>query len=488
MIRLAREGTEDPRTITDSRGSFAWEAVPEGTWTVLGSLGADRAERELGTVQGRAGEDLRADLSFPAGPLISGRVSAWDRRPVQGFVLEVHPDDPSAPVATLPCRPESGGRFTLILEASAGRGRIRARAEGYSRSLFLELPPDGGDVVEWDLRFARGFSAEGQVLDEEGRPVPRAQVRLNPLSRQSDPGMQVTDGSGRFAFDGLEEGDYAAFVRAEGFVAEPQKEPLRIRETEPVPPRTLRVRRGWSISGRVSNRTRQPVSGARIEVREGERTYEASSGTDGSFTLGGIDPASPTGQKIPGIDQLTCSAEGFGPLTLARIHPGDVLDLTLDTAGRIELEVTQATTPPPADFAWSAFTILRRSDHVQDQAAHLKAVRHDGKGPSMIIGNLAPGDYEVHVTALGFQRVQLAGVAVRSGETTPLKARLVQGTSDLGSVSLSTSDPEKLREELRLLFRSLPPERREPMARTLRQRLKEGNRNILETVLGELDR
>jgi hypothetical protein len=143
----------------------------------------------------------------------------------------------------------------------------------------------------------------GRVVDEAGAPVAGARVITSGCEVRAPAGWQLvhytgqprayfTDAAGAFAVDVAPDHRVDLDVDGVGF------SPTFLRQLEPGPSPTVTLRRGWSLSGRVEQRTNDrttPVAHGPVSVRlpnERGLWYEYASVTDeqGRFEFPGVLP------------------------------------------------------------------------------------------------------------------------------------------------------------------------------------------------------
>ncbi|HEX3529303.1 MAG TPA: carboxypeptidase-like regulatory domain-containing protein [Thermoanaerobaculia bacterium] len=255
-------------------------------------------------------------VSLPSGPgpavlphpaLRSGRVLDDHRRPLAGAWVWP-PGDPGTAV-------RSDARGVYQLEESAVTGEVQGAAAGY----FLASTETGtaGSALP-TLLFAPAEAVTGTVVDEQGRPVAGALVRILPVfyERDREWPRAWTRATGDFSFGGqmaLGVGQIA--VHRPGF-APASLSPVRL------PSSGLRIvlRRGTTATGLVVDEAGLPATGAAVEL---VRTNEESLGrttvaADGSFSL----PHLP-----PGRAELRIERPGAAPFRRPRIDVPDVPDI-----------------------------------------------------------------------------------------------------------------------------------------------------------------
>ena len=164
---------------------------------------------------------------------LHGRVVAADTGlPLRRATVVAQPSRPPemqrggvfVPPRQLAARTDDEGRFA-ITEVPAGDYTLTARRSGYANQMYGQLRPntparrvtvaEGAAVGPLDFSLPRGGVITGRVLDEEGEPAERVQVRV---VRQQRFGGQVryvpmnmgdaTDDTGHYRLYGLVPGEY----------------------------------------------------------------------------------------------------------------------------------------------------------------------------------------------------------------------------------------------------------------------------------------
>ena len=240
VISLAHPGEPLETVVTDRRGRATIKKLLPGTYRLRPERGSSIA-RTL-----RDGE--KAELAIVVPPLreLGGRVIDAEDEPVAGAeIFASLPNDPTR------CRPigisDADGRFELDgIDPNAwmcarapldGSGRPRFAD---SEMVFLDDPGHRPDGRELTLQFRYPSSSiVGEVLDDDGQPLPGAQVRallgssswldtgvagptwpvvrLDGTLALNAPMREVrTDDAGQFELGGLREGIYSLWVSAEG--------------------------------------------------------------------------------------------------------------------------------------------------------------------------------------------------------------------------------------------------------------------------------
>ncbi len=254
---------------------------------------------------------------------------------------------------------------------------------------------------------------EGQVVDEEERPVGGAEVALN----SHPPQVVVSEEDGSFAFSRLIARDYALEATSgsgyAGFVR------LRLQaNTEPV---ILRLRPSRTVKVRVLDNTGTPLANANVELRS-QLTWSGASDNNGELVLAGVGARSPI---------VVVSAKGFARaarrLTLSRKEETVVVRLkrgvavsgrVVDSAGK---PVAGARVLPSS--ASESFVVMTPARD---------GIETDAKG-NWSVPTLSPGVYRFTASHPAFATASLPPISVeRSLEG--LEIELEEGSSIAGRV------------------------------------------------------
>ncbi len=206
-----------------------------------------------------APEDAASPVEFELlrGGRISGRVITVDGKPVIGAAVSVG-HYPSS-TGTLSTRTKAEGAFSMDV-VPPGLQSVWAVGEGYAAgSVRVELPEDGAQVVGIEVVLASGFQVAGIVLDEDGEPLPGAQIfpesagYMRGAPQYIGPGT-TSDSAGHFQLDALREERVVLRVWAQGCSGLEQA--VSAGTTNVI----LRPKRAGRLAGRVlDERTGQPI-------------------------------------------------------------------------------------------------------------------------------------------------------------------------------------------------------------------------------------
>jgi RNA polymerase sigma-70 factor (ECF subfamily) len=243
--------------------------------------------------------ELRLVLSRPAAT-VEGLVFGPDGRPVAGALVRVGRDeqdnhrlaDGTQAMAPRPAVVRTGpdGRFVAT---SLPHGKLPCAVRAPDLAPWQETIELGaGERREVTVRLQPAVTLAGVVRDEQGAPVPGAEVRVGEW-RTLGHQRRCTDGSGAFCLTGLPVGEIKAHVdHAERGKAETTLlgRPGERLAWDPV------LIAGLVLRGRVVDANDRPVAKVMLEARAepgqrgGSWNGHGSSRADGSFELRGCQP------------------------------------------------------------------------------------------------------------------------------------------------------------------------------------------------------
>ena len=267
----------------------------------------------------------------------------------------------------------------------------------------------------------------GVVKDEEGRPVPGAEVQLiQSLNFQSRRGQMTfsigaqrpaleTGADGRFEIRGLASGDYRLSVSKRGYAAA-AVDPLRVAETSPSEDLEIVLHPGATVSGFIRTRAGAGAAGYRVMAQpaggqgdpfSGSMTAEPT-GPDGAFVVESLVANQSYNLQV-------VSEVSLGPRREGVTAPADGIELRIDGNGRIRGIVLDVDGRPLPDFDLSyssatpaqiRFRFGGGRPGLEDGPLSVHA--DDG---AFVLDDVPAGKWNVDVRAKGYEPGRAAGVA-----------------------------------------------------------------------------
>lgn len=373
--------TTPPRTVaTDSFGAFAFGELAPGEYRVVArATGAFAGPVPVRVVEGT--EPLQLQLVRAAGLI----VTALD-------------EDSGSPIAdaevivrgatTLRTNTDEAG-VAAFQDVPPGPTRVSVLASDHAEASLMIPVAEGGGALELRIRAARGQLTQGEVVDDAGRAISGARVRVATPWGTGE-AVARSDDDGRFS---LRVGDGIQLVAdAEGY---PTVRTGVLGRSELAAGPRIVLLAGRTIAGVARQPDGTAVIGATIRVVDGasDRVLATSTAADGGFTvsglprervtLGALDAGGRTGTVVvPAGDDVDDVVIELGASTWIR---GRVLD----AEGEVVANATVVATPTIAG------RLARGSGHELDGAASTSS---DESGAFELVG-LAPGRYVVRARA-----------------------------------------------------------------------------------------
>lgn len=273
-------------------------------------------------------------------------------------------------------------------------------AHGFAPTfLSMSLAPDPGGTIERSVRLVRGAPVSGVVLDSQDQPVAEASVRVWGTSWGCD---ATTDANGRWRLDTVAAGTYEIRASSKRHAAEPYS----ILELDGSASRAdvvVRVARGGTITGTVTDRTGAPVPDVEVIAMNGEsdhRREETTVRSDerGQFEINGLKPG---GYEVFAHESLRAS-----PITRVVLADGDVLAAELLVEEAAIAGVVVDTDGNPVSGA-----------ELRANAPVVRGDLSDERG-RFFLGAFPPGEYQVQAHWPDqHERTGGADVRITAGDT-----------------------------------------------------------------------
>ena len=427
---------------TDKQGHFSLLGLAPGRYGLSGNGDGYNSPGPDPAVEIAAGQELK-DVPVklrPASPLtVAGRVLRPDGSPAENarlFLISL----PGRWIRWTQVTTDAEGRFTLE-NLHPGEYQVAAVKVGFARG---ESPPfqlrPGNPLEDLTITLQEGGKVRGQVLDEAGQPVVGAVVgaasegedirRFAPAEARNRrlTRLTMTDRGGRFELTHIPPGEVQVFVYAEDPLrkSRPGRDRgvirdvcrgLSVRSGEATAPVTLRL---WPLQGVIQGKVSLPDGSPLAEVRVepgndflDSQRYMAHTNMQGEFRITGLPP---------GTYSLNAEEEGLADrsvqgIVLAPEQPQAEVALILSEGGTIRGRVVDPAGQPVAGVAVTTGTSPSRG--IPANGLTLRWGRTDAEG-TFILTHLAPGEYELTSTGLGYAEEKVAAV-VKEGETTTVE-------------------------------------------------------------------
>ncbi len=383
----------------------------------------------------------------PATPrLVQGKVVDPKGAPVAGALVW----SDGAPAT--PCvKSGADGAFQIRVPAS-GEVRLRAVAAGYFVTEPQAPSPPGSKGAPFALRLEAAGSITGRVVDEAGRPVPRARVQTLPGSPTGE-GAVWSRADGRFRLSALSPGRrYQLAVNQDGFAPASVAADALPAGRPPMPARIV-LARGATMLGKVQDPEGKPVPGAELTLAfyqeamispglswKGTSLVKAVSDATGSFAISHL---------AIGWFDLQVKGKGFAALSVPRIKVADRaarIDLGTLTLERGAVIEGRATDPSGAPLPEAQVTLSPAPDPLAQGLSVSGAssgTRTDSEGRFRFEDLRRGARFDLRVEYPGFQLATISAVEAPTPEPLriELNAELNTGRTVAGRVKSPEGEP-----------------------------------------------
>lgn len=216
-----------------------------------------------------------AELTFTLqrGTELAGRVATADGRPVAGARIGV---------GESAARSDDDG-FYQLGGLPLGQAEIELFHPHYPRQQKTEILTAGANRL--DFRLPSGQEVSGAVLDEEGKPVAGAWVRLRLATAGKGEHSARSGPDGSFRLGPVVDGRYLVRATATGYAEGTLRQPLLVKG-EPVEGVEVILPRGAALAGRIVGLDNEERWRLRVEAQDEEgRTYRAQLDTAGRYEI-----------------------------------------------------------------------------------------------------------------------------------------------------------------------------------------------------------
>lgn len=361
---------------------------------------------------------------------ISGRVLDAQGNPVPGARVywtasrteeEALADDTAGvdPKAVGETRTAADGTFHATLAAQPGAVAVRVEAAGLPGAV-LAGPYDAADAsVLPDVELPAAVKLAGKVVDESGKPVAAARVRVSGRGLlDADVGLlasAVSGPDGGFSIPNAPGGFRSVEVRAAGFA--PAVRPL----SDSAGDERVVLKTGGTIAGTVLSAAGKPEAGAIVS----SESVAVRTDPEGKYKLVGV-PVGTRAVEAIGTDEAV-RKDGVKVTAAAAV----ALPLKLAPAAAIGGTVVDETTRKPVPGVRIA--VRDPGGRGVFAAAPRRTVRADSRGSFRAVG-LEPGRYSVEASRSGYLTSRAPNIAASATAPGSVAIALTPAASIAGRV------------------------------------------------------
>lgn len=352
-----------PRSRTDAEGRFRFEGLAAGTWSAEVKRGADGAK--LDQIELAPGTERDIELLLHARDRLTVIVTTDVGDTVANAQIRVESAGERLPGGY--GQTDGSGRSEMDITPGPVTVKVSHRElRDESREVELE---SGDNELRFELR--PGAEISGTVRSYDGAPLALATVAARTeysFGAESHRTNTVSDQNGAFRVTGLEPRRYIITARSPGYADGGPEEPIEIGD-DSIDTIEIVLEPEASIVGAVTGLSMSDLTRVRVYTRKGPRSRDATTDTEGNFSVQGIGPGTWDVRAVKGDWERTVertvtiergSTEVFvelpferglrlsgqvheagGPLIGARLSVGDQSTRT-DQEGSFVLEGLQA--------------------------------------------------------------------------------------------------------------------------------------------------
>ncbi|HVS63464.1 MAG TPA: carboxypeptidase regulatory-like domain-containing protein [Thermoanaerobaculia bacterium] len=253
---------------SDARGVFRFRRLAADTYDLVAvapsfaqasvpglEIASEGGELELGTIALDRAAIVDVRVVDPDGaPLPGVDLTHWSQRQVQTQSWQRRRHQP--------LQTDAAGFARIDHHVADDSIEVSARLDGYTSARATIEPPTLEPHV---LVLEPGIALRGSVRDPAGRPLINAlvQTRSSTATGFRESRQERTDATGVFVLDGLSAGEYRILVHAAGFLEEEVEGVVLEAGVEPDPV-DVRLSRGATLAGRVTDRDGEPLEGVGV--------------------------------------------------------------------------------------------------------------------------------------------------------------------------------------------------------------------------------
>ena len=229
---------------------------------------------------------------------------------------------------------DADGRFELK-NLPPGNYSVLLKCAGYAPRALGYVQCKKGTFNSFSVRMSPGVEQSGSVVDSDGKPVVKAQVRVDnvtaddghfyPTSRDNDNQEVLTDADGRFTLGNLPRGEMVLTVWGTNMHQIDMLKPHSV----PGPPLILKMAGTGTIRGKVIGRNNKPPDGSVSVWPQGGEVVGSWGGTmdlleGGTFLFENVTPG-----KYFISDDPAAKFQKNGKTTAIEVKAGETVEVEL---------------------------------------------------------------------------------------------------------------------------------------------------------------
>ena len=282
--RLWNDEDTEPQRMADAEGRFRFEGLMAGTWSAAAKKGTEGAK--IDQIELAPGAEREIELLLQTRDRLTVIVTTDAGEPVAQAQVRVQ-----SPGELLPGgygRTDGSGQSEMDINPGPATVKVTHRKlRDASREVQLE---PGDNELRFELQ--PGLELSGTVRSYDGTALALATVEAETeYSRgaESHQTNTVSDQNGAFRVTGLESRRYILTARASGYADGGPDEPIEIGD-DTVEGIEIVLEPGASIAGVVTGLSRRDLTQVEVYSEKGPRSRDATTDTEGNFSVQGIGP------------------------------------------------------------------------------------------------------------------------------------------------------------------------------------------------------
>jgi protocatechuate 3,4-dioxygenase beta subunit len=365
--------------VSDPEGRFRIEGVRPGNYGLVASapgfVSPEPTNESVAVTVPESGGEVTAALKLTAAGAVHGTVRDAAGEPVAGARVRTRAAPAEGqgrggrrmpgwrsflPGAVNTDLTDQDGRYRL--EGIPAGERLIAVVESDEHTPGESVPfqVDSGGSREVDLVLVGGGRIEGRVVDDQGRFLKGARVRVGTLSPEDaarrnlsawqvdrflDPRVLFTDEEGRFLATNVAAGRVVVKVEMEGFVVHYRRD-LEVRPDQTVANHVVALSRGEVVEGTVRDESGRPIEGALVAVSTRRNPGPGDDDAEGTGSEDSVEP------------QMTGRSDRDGRFRVENVAPGRAYSVLVWFApghlawgqGRAEASIRREVQVPARDL------------------------------------------------------------------------------------------------------------------------------------------